>query len=128
VEAVTLGLAPVRPGESAVPAGTDDLELVFVRASRVNIRVVDRETGKPIKRFRIVTQSLSGPKAADGSPILTEDADIRSPIGEYGFNAREGDTYGLEIVVDGYHIDRRTVGPIKGGAPTSVTVPLKRRE
>jgi hypothetical protein len=128
VDAVTLGLAGVRPGATDVAAGTKNVELVFVRATNVKIRVLDGETGEPIRKFRVAIQSLTGPKAFDGSPALTEEAEIHSPIGQYGFPAREDEIYGLEIVVDGYEVARRKIGPLKGGKPTIVTVPLIPRE
>ncbi|MEN8149705.1 MAG: carboxypeptidase-like regulatory domain-containing protein [Planctomycetota bacterium] len=128
VSAVTLGLAPVTPGASGVEAGTEDLELVFDRAAKVLIRVRDFETGKAIPRFTIVIVNLSGPKAADGRPVLSQEASIHSPKGEYGFPAREEEMYGVEIVAEGYEQDRRTVGPLKGLRTNVLTVPLKRRD
>jgi hypothetical protein len=128
VDVLTLGLAPVRPGASGVAAGTEGLELVFARATAVKIRVYDGETGKPFPRFHVVIQNLSGPKGADGRPVVTVEADVRSPIGEYSFPAREDEVYSVETAVEGYRIDQRTVGPLEGGAPKLVKIVLKRRE
>jgi len=128
VEALTLGLAPVRPGAANVAAGTEDLELEFVRATAVKLRVIDGETGKALPRFQVVIQSLTGPKASDGRPVVTEEIDVRSPVGEYSFPAREDEKYSVETTVQGYENDQRTVGPLKGGPAKLVRIFLKRRE
>jgi hypothetical protein len=127
VDSVTLGLAPVTSGASGVEAGTEDLELVFERAARVLIRVIDAETGKPIPRFEFVVSNLSGPKRPDGRPALTDTGDLHSPAGEYGFPAREDELYGVEVAVDGYEDARRTVGPLKGHKTNVVAIPMRRR-
>jgi hypothetical protein len=128
VLALTLGMKPVRPAATGVEAGTKDVELVFVRSARVLLRVVDGESGTPVKRFHLLIRNLSGPKRPDGGPAVTEEMDVRSPVGEYGFPAREDDEYYVETSVPGYRIDRRRVGPLKGGPTRPVKIVLLKRE
>ena len=101
-----------------VRTDTEDVALSLVALARVQLAVVDRESGAPIEKF---TVSIS---PQEKNTHLRERVDVVSPAGGYGFAALPGERYQIDVVAAGHDVYVVMVGPLDTGEIKLLRIPL----